>query len=464
MKKKNGISKKKIETKKAASLAIADRVAELQIVHHASIIKVPSIKAKDSQVITVGEGDLPSTDPVYADDFFIEGYASTEDLDRGNDITQADAFSKSIKDFMSKNPILLYNHDMDEPIGKVIEATIEKGKGLFVKAFISATEMDIRKKIMEGILKAFSFGYKVKKYQIEKQDMSAPYPSGVRRLLELELIEVSVVSIPMNQNALFSMAKAIEMGTDLIYKNTAVEEMERKLVAMEKRIDAIGGNIKGGGGTDSKSVVPFKSFPLADAGAEWGFSSIDGNRLLGDNGDDWKTFEEAHAWYDESNTAKKSSYKLPHHKYDGDVIKTYPRGVFAAMAALMGARGGTMIPEAEIQGTYDHLAKHYKELEKEPPVLKEYSAGEIKVIEEGKENNENNKKGEVADENKAGRVISDANMQKLMAAMDAMNGAMATMKELMDAAMASAMSSANNQSGKTVEINRIQIVKRVVNN
>jgi cell division protein FtsB len=57
--------------------------------------------------------------------------------------------------------------------------------------------------------------------------------------------------------------------------------------------------------------------------------------------------------------------KLPHHRpSDGAVVWN---GVRAAMAALMGARGGVQIPAADKRKVYSHLAAHYKEFEKTPP-------------------------------------------------------------------------------------------------
>jgi len=118
-----------------------------------------------------------------------------------------------------------------------------------------------------------------------------------------------------------------------------------------------------------KRAVPYKKFPLADDVA-WSFSSADGNKILGDEENpDWEKYKSVHAWFDSENPEIRASYKLPHHKVIDGEIKTVRRGVIAAMGALLGARGGTKIPDADRKAVYEHLKRHYKELDLEPPEL-----------------------------------------------------------------------------------------------
>jgi len=84
------------------------------------------------------------------------------------------------------------------------------------------------------------------------------------------------------------------------------------------------------------------------------------------------------AWYDSEKPDIKQSYKLPHHKAKGH--KAVWRGVAAAMAALLGARGGVNIPDADRKGVYNHLAKHYKQFDKEVPEFREYTETELKAM------------------------------------------------------------------------------------
>lgn len=85
------------------------------------------------------------------------------------------------------------------------------------------------------------------------------------------------------------------------------------------------------------------------------------------------------AWFDSSKPDIKSSYKLPHHKAEGQHSAVF-RGVTAAMGALLGARGGTKIPSSDRRGVYNHLKKHYGQFDKKAPVFKSYEVDELKSM------------------------------------------------------------------------------------
>jgi len=73
-------------------------------------------------------------------------------------------------------------------------------------------------------------------------------------------------------------------------------------------------------------------------------------------------------WFDKESPDKKSSYELPHHKAEGH--KAVWRGVASAMAKLLGATGGEVVPEDDRKSVYNHLVKHYKQFEKDIPEFK----------------------------------------------------------------------------------------------
>jgi len=82
------------------------------------------------------------------------------------------------------------------------------------------------------------------------------------------------------------------------------------------------------------------------------------------------------AWSPQMPPERFTDLKLPHH--DPKTKNVVWRGVAAAMAALLGARGGVDIPEADRRKVYNHLAGHYRDFEKEAPEL----GGETTMSEE----------------------------------------------------------------------------------
>jgi len=87
-----------------------------------------------------------------------------------------------------------------------------------------------------------------------------------------------------------------------------------------------------------------------------------------------------YAWYDpDGDEGAKSTYKFIHHMVgaNGDPGDANAVACSAGIAVLNGARGGTKIPQADRQGVYDHLAKHLRDADKEPPELKKLGLGEF---------------------------------------------------------------------------------------
>ena len=132
----------------------------------------------------------------------IQGYASTNDTDRAGDVIEKDAWLQGGLDNFKNNPILLFNHDYNSPIGKATGLEVTD-RGLKIDGIISKSAGKIAEMVKEGILGAFSVGFRVKDADyIEETD-------GLR-IKDAELFEVSVVSVPANQSAVFSVAKSFD--------------------------------------------------------------------------------------------------------------------------------------------------------------------------------------------------------------------------------------------------------------
>ena len=157
----------------------------------------------------------------------IRGMASTVDFDRAGDTISAEAWTKGGLQNFEKNPIILFNHDYDRPIGR---ATGMKAgpNGLELECKISKNAPgNVAELVKDGVLGAFSVGFKVKDADYIKET------DGLM-IKDAELFEVSVVSVPCNQSATFSLAKSFDSTTEY-------EEFKKTFT---NRVDLAGQEIK----------------------------------------------------------------------------------------------------------------------------------------------------------------------------------------------------------------------------
>ena len=133
----------------------------------------------------------------------IRGLASTNSIDRVGDTISHDAWTKSGGlDNFKNNPIILFNHNYDKPIGKATTMDITDN-GLELGARISKSAGEIKDLIKDGVLGAFSVGFRVKDAEYKEE-------TDGFEIKDAELFEVSVVSVPANQTATFSLAKSFD--------------------------------------------------------------------------------------------------------------------------------------------------------------------------------------------------------------------------------------------------------------
>ena len=137
----------------------------------------------------------------------IRGMASTADFDRAGDSISAEAWTKGGLSNFEKNPIILFNHDYDKPIGRA--TGLKAGPdGLELECKISkAAPANVAQLVKDGVLGAFSVGFRVKDADYLKET------DGLM-IKDAELFEVSVVSVPCNQSATFSLAKSFDSDAE----------------------------------------------------------------------------------------------------------------------------------------------------------------------------------------------------------------------------------------------------------
>lgn len=143
-----------------------------------------------------------------SDDGTFSGYGSVfEVLDSYREIVKPGAFKKTLQDWEGKGkfPPILWNHDSDKPIG-VYTLMREDERGLYVEGKLLTAEVQQAREthalMKAGAISGMSIGYRVVKDETDGK-------SGVRRLLELKLYEVSVVTFPANEAATVTTVKSI---------------------------------------------------------------------------------------------------------------------------------------------------------------------------------------------------------------------------------------------------------------
>jgi uncharacterized protein len=125
--------------------------------------------------------------------------------DQGNDIMQKGAFTKSLVNRPVSKVKMLYQHKTDEPIG-VFTEIYEDSKGLFVKGQLAMGTQRGREAyelLKMGALDGMSIGFRA---DPEKQGYNEN-KRGVRTLKEVDLMEISLVTFPMNESALIETVK-----------------------------------------------------------------------------------------------------------------------------------------------------------------------------------------------------------------------------------------------------------------
>jgi hypothetical protein len=221
-------------------------------------------------------------------------------------------------DNFRRNPVVLWVHDYmgnKLPIGRA-DVAIESQQLISDVEFDQADEFarSIESKYRRGFLNAVSVGW-------------SDVAEG-KRIMH-DLMDVSAVPVPADPDAL----KA---------------EQARALRAMLRDLET---------GHDRMAIPPHSTEKAPEAMA-W-----DGPAAVAQCEETEQALRRMHAWVNEdADPATKRAYKLPHHLAAGQVVW---RGVAAAMTRLLQA--GTEIPDADREGVYRHLARHYQQFDKTPP-------------------------------------------------------------------------------------------------
>lgn len=134
-----------------------------------------------------------------------EGYASVwNSVDSYGDTVQEGAFAKTIAAFKERGrmPKMLYSHSASAVIGKWLEMH-EDDNGLWVRGELTPGHRmadDVKASLRHGAIDGMSIGF------IDRD--SEEIETGGRLLKEIELHEISVVSMPAEERALITSVKS----------------------------------------------------------------------------------------------------------------------------------------------------------------------------------------------------------------------------------------------------------------
>lgn len=143
-----------------------------------------------------------------SDDGRFSGYGSVfSTMDQGGDIVEPGAFEKSLKKWRGngRQVPVLWQHKTDEPIGSWPELT-EDDYGLLGAAELWTDDAPYARIAHKGMktktITGLSIGYRVKREEYDKK-------AGANRLIELDLVEISVVTNPMHDDARVASVKSM---------------------------------------------------------------------------------------------------------------------------------------------------------------------------------------------------------------------------------------------------------------
>ena len=187
-------------------------------------------KDADTREIYRGELGVPQEiklDSLDAETGEFEGYgAKFNNVDFGGDLIAPGAFAESLKRKPAGRIKMLHQHRHAEVLGRWTDA-YEDENGLYMKGRFTMKNSfaaGVHALVADGALDGMSIGYRtIKADPVEAGSDFAK--AGARRILtELELHEVSVVTFPMNEQAMINRVKNGALMTERDFERLLMRE------------------------------------------------------------------------------------------------------------------------------------------------------------------------------------------------------------------------------------------------
>lgn len=182
------------------------------------------IETKDSQFRGDIGGMLDLDIKQLTDQGQFEGYAATYgNIDRGGDICVAGCFDESLRARPIVKVKMLLHHDTRRVVGRWTDA-VSDSKGLHVKGQLLLATNDGKETyelLKAEALDGLSIGYRTQESEYDRDE-------DIRRITKAELMEVSIVTFPMNEQAMVSMVKSFEPAIDAVDTLSDAEKLLRE--------------------------------------------------------------------------------------------------------------------------------------------------------------------------------------------------------------------------------------------
>ena len=261
---------------------------------------------------------------------FIEGMASTEAVDRDDDIVLPGSLDESLPDYRN-NPVLLFNHDFNRPVGNVVEIK-SVDNGYFVRARVDDPEA--KRWVQLGNIRAFSIHFLMKDFEFK--DMGGGVT--VRIVKTGELIETSIVTVQSNRGALFEVVKSFGGSK----ASTFIQGVRKSAPALSCSVKTPG-------------LVQARRYPFGES------VSLSPDSIQKAYGSDAARLSAAFEVDD--------SLIYVHHGLDEDgAMKTSETAVRVGLARLI-AGDEPRLNEESRKGVWGHLASHMQECGQKAPEL-----------------------------------------------------------------------------------------------
>jgi HK97 family phage prohead protease len=227
-----------------------------------------------------------------------------------------------------KNPILLSYHDKQHPVGKIVDISVTLN-GLEITAEVhQVLNEKVYYAVEKGILKTFSIGFRA-------TDSMYDAVADIYYFKAVELLEVSIVSVPDNQDSIFTTLtqSPCASGNCLL----ASKATSSHTIACAQKI---------------------KNKEISDR--RW--NEVDKSILIDTISTDATKEVIEEAYLVVGDLEKKSSWKFPHHEFDEGKLSVNKGGVQSAFAALKSVQDELVYSKEVKISAAKHLLKHYEEM------------------------------------------------------------------------------------------------------